>query len=116
MKRRFPPYSRKLSLGRQQPNHVFVLTGPGAFDHAARLYKLGQCQPAIPSPENITPSLYEWPVCGMDVTVKDFGASIEHAETLCYELLAAGANLVVYVDSADGQISVHRPKDTQNVA
>ena len=52
----------------------------------------------------------------MDVTVKDYGASPEHAESLCYELLLAGANLVVYVDTASDIISIHRPGEVPNAA
>ena len=53
---------------------------------------------------------------GMDVTVKDYGASPGHAESLCYELLLAGANLDVYVDAVSDIISIHRPGEVPNAA
>ena len=114
--RKYPPFARKLKPSRWQPNHLFVLTGPGATAQAERLRQLGQSQPALAVPEGATPSSLKWPVCGMDVTVKDYGASTEHAESLCYELLRAGANLIVYVDATSDIISIHRRGEVPNAA
>ena len=115
-KRRYPPFSRMASPSKWQPNHVFVMAGPKSFEQAQSLYRSGQCQPAIPIPENITPSLYKWPVSGMDVTVKNLGTSIDFAETLVYELLKAGARLVVHIDTDSGYVSIHRPEDLTDAA
>jgi hypothetical protein len=115
-KRRYPPFSRLAKTGKWQPNHVFVIAGPNAHELARSLYKSGQCQPAYPIPENITPSLYKWQVDGKDVTVKNLGTSVEFAEALVYELLKAGAKLVVHVESESGHISIHRPEEFFDVA
>ena len=114
--RRYPPFARKVKPGRWQPNHVFIIAGPGAFGYAKSLYDSGQCQPALPCPENISPELYRWPVSGMDVTVKNLGSSDEDTERLVYELLKAGANLVVNADDLTGAITVYRQEGLQNAA
>ncbi len=115
-KRRYPPFSRMACPSKWQPNHVFVIAGTKSFEQAQSLYRSGQCQPAFPIPENITPSLYKWPVNGMDVTVKNLGTSIEFAESLVYELLKAGAVLVVHVDADSGHVSIHRPEELSGAA
>ena len=99
-----------------QNDHIFVLIGPGAFDRARSLYRSGQCQPAIPVPDNASLDLYSWPVTGLDVTVKNFGTSVDYAEDLLYRLLNAGARLVVHVDAKSGHVSIHRPDELQNAA
>lgn len=112
--RRYPPFARMAGPSKWQPNHVFVIAGPKSFEKAQSFYRSGRCQPAIPVPENVTPSLYKWPVKGMDVTVKNLGSSMDFAVALVYELLRAGARLVVHVDAESGQISVHRPEEVPN--
>jgi len=114
--RQYPPFSKTAKPSRWQPTHVFVITGPGAFEYARSLYRSGQCQPAIACPENISPELYRWPVIGMDVTVKNLGSSDSEAEKLVYELLKAGANLVVNADEPSGAIMVFRREGLSNVA
>ena len=114
--RRFPPHARQAKLSKWQPNHVFIITGPGAFDYAKSLNDSGQCQPAIPCPENFSPELYQWPVNGMDVTVKNLGTSDGITESLVYELLKAGAILVVNADHSTGEVSVHRQESLADVA
>ena len=52
----------------------------------------------------------------MDVTVKNFGASVDYAEDLLYRLLKAGARLVVHVDAESGHVSIHRPNELHNAA
>ncbi len=115
-KRQYPPFSRMAKRSKWQPNHVFVIAGPKAFEQARSLYESDQCQPAFPIPENVTPSLYKWPVNGMDVTVRNLGTSIEFAESLVYELLKAGALLVVHVDADSGHVSIHRPEELSGAA
>ena len=115
-KRRYPPFSRMAKRSKWQPNHVFVIAGPKSFEQARSFYESGQYQPAIPVPENVTPSLYKWPVNRMEVTVKNLGTSIEFAEVLIYELLKAGALLVVHVDADSGHVSIHRPEELSGAA
>ena len=115
-KRRYPPFSRKVKPSKWQPNHVFVITGPGAYEYARSLYKSGHCQPAIPCPEHFSPELYRWPVSGMDVTVKNLGSTDEFTETLIYELLKAGAIFVVNADHSTGEVSVYRQEGLQDAA
>ena len=115
-KRKYAPFSRKVRSSKFQPNHVFVIAGPGSFDYAKSLYQRDRYQPAIPCPENISPELYKWPVSGMDVTVKNLGTSDSFAEELVYELLRAGAKLVVHVDSKKGYASVHRAEEVTDAA
>ena len=114
-KRRYPPYSRIAKPNKWQPNHAFVIAGPGAHDLARSLYEKNECQPALPIPENITPCLYKWPVSGMDVTVRNLGTSVDFAESLVYELLKAGAKLVAHVDAVTGHVSIHRSEELTNV-
>jgi len=114
-RRRYPPYARLAKRSFCQPDHVFVIAGPGSFEEAQSLYICGQCQPALPIPDNVTPSLYRWPVMDMDVTVRNLGTSIDFALDLVHELLKAGARLVVHVDADSGHISVHRPKEVSDV-
>jgi hypothetical protein len=102
--------------GRWQANHVFVLIGPAAFDHAKSLYDKGQCQPAIPCPEQYSPELYKWPVYDRDVTVVNLGASDDLAEDMVYELLKAGAKIVAHVDHSSGAVSIHRSEELPNAA
>ncbi len=52
----------------------------------------------------------------MDVTVRNLGTSIEFAESLVYELLKAGAVLVVHVDADSGHVSIHRPEELSGAA
>ena len=115
-KRQYPPFARKVKPSKWQPNHVFVISGPGAHEYARSLYKSGQCQPAIPCPEHFSPELYEWPVNGMDVTVKNLGSTVEFTESLIYELLKAGANLVVNADDLTGAITVYRREGLSDAA
>ncbi len=115
-KRHYPPFSRLAKLNKWQPNHLFVITGPGAFEYAKSLYQSNQCQPVLPCPENISPELYQWPVIGLDVTIKNLGSSESDTETLIYELLKAGANLVVNVDSITGAVTVYRPEGLPDAA
>lgn len=115
-KRQYPPFSMMAKRSKWQSDHVFVITGPGAFDFAQSLYKSGQNQPAIPCPENISPELYRWPVNGMDVTVKNLGSSDSDTEKLIYELLRANANLVVNVDSSIGAVTVYRREGLSDAA
>ncbi len=112
----YPPYSRRPRSGPWQPCHVFVITGPRSFEYARTLYESGQCQPAIPCPEHFSPELYQWPVYGMDVTVKNLGSSDRDTEELIYELLKAGANLVVNANDSTGAITVYRREGLSNVA
>jgi hypothetical protein len=99
-----------------QPNHVFIITGLGAFDYAKSLYDSGRYQPALPCPENISPELYRWPVSGMDVTIKNLGSTDEFTESLIYELLKAGAILVVNANHATGEVTVYRQEGLQDAA
>ena len=115
-KRKYPPFSRKARQSKWQPDHVFVIAGPGAFDYARSLYRRNRYQPTIPCPENISPELYKWPVNGMDVTIKNLGTSIDFAEELVYELLRAGAKLVVHIDTESSHISVHRDEEVTDAA
>ena len=115
-KRRYPPYARKAKLNTWQPNHVFVIAGPTSFSYARELYESGQCQPALPIPGNLSPELYHWPVRGLDVTVKNLGTSDSFAESLIYELLKAGAKLVVHVGACSGHITIHRPEEYSDAA
>lgn len=103
-RRRYPPFARMPRSGQWQCDHVFVLVGLGAYDRAQRLYNIGQCLPAISIPESVDPSLYKWPVRGMDVTVKNYGTTTEFAECLIFELLMAGAKLVVHVTVEAGAL------------
>jgi len=115
-KRQYPPFARKVKLSKWQRNHVFVITGPGSYENARSLYKSGQCQPAIPCPEHISPELYQWPVHGMDVTVKNLGSTDELTESLISELLKAGATLVVNANPSTGQVNVYRPEELSDAA
>ncbi len=114
--RQYPPFSKKVGLSKWQPNHVFVITGPGAYEYARVLHKSGRCQPAVPCPEHFSPELYQWPVNGMDVTVKNLGTTDEFAESMAYELLKAGANLVVNADDSTGAITIFRQESLPDVA
>ena len=116
MKRRYPPFSKTPRSGPWQVDHVFVLIGPGAYDTAASLYRKGQCQPAIAVPNNASPELYRWPVFGSDVTLKNYGKSDSVAEQFIYELLRAGARLVVCIDEITSNITVHRPRGESDAA
>ena len=115
-KRQYPPFSKKVGLNKWQPKHVFVITGPGAYEYARSLYKSDQCQPAIPCPEHFSPELYQWPVKDLDVTVKNLGSPDRDTEELIYELLKAGANLVVNADGPTGAITVYRREGLLDVA
>ncbi len=115
-KRPYPPFAGKMKRSKWQHNHVFVITGPGAYELAQSLYERGQCQPAIPCPEHFSPELYRWPVSGKDVTVKNLGTTDEFAERLVYELLKAGPNLVVNADDLTGAITIYRREGLSNVA
>ncbi len=113
---RYPPFSKLAKPSKWQSNHLFVIIGPGAFDYARSLFRSGKCQPALPCPENISPELYQWPVKDMDVTVKNLGSSDRDTEELIYELLKAGANLVVNADDSTGAITVYRREGLPDAA
>jgi len=114
--RKYPPYARKVNPSKWQPKHVFVITGPRAFDYAKSLYDSDQYQPALPCPENISPELYRWPMSGMDVTILNLGSTDDFTESLIYELLKTGANLVVNVHHSTGAIIVYRQEGLQDAA
>ena len=114
-KRRYPPFSRMVKPSKWQANHVFIITGPGAFDYAKALYQRNRYQPAIPCPENISPELYKWPVDGMEVTVKNLGTSNTDTEILIHELLKAGATLVANADNLSGAITIYRREGLSDV-
>jgi len=114
--RRYPPLANMVKPSKWGRDHVSIITGPGAFEYARSLYRSNQCQPAIPCPENVSPELYQWPVKGMDITVKNLGSSDADTEKLVYELLKAGAILVVNADDSTGAITVYRQEALADVA
>ena len=56
-KRGYLPFARPAKPNKWQQNHVFIISRPDSFSKAQCLYMAGQCQPAIPIPENVTPPL-----------------------------------------------------------
>ena len=111
-----PPFGSQAKPQRYQPNHVFVMTGSGAWDLARKYNDLGY--PALVCPYDESPDEYRWPVMGMDVTVFDFGVAEDRLEALAYTLLKAGADLVVIVADAvgRGEIFVYRREALSNAA
>ena len=110
------PFAHNLKLNKWQPNHVYVICGPGSHERARSLYEKNQCQPAIPVPKNLSPELYPWPVKGKDVTISNLGSPDHYTEDLVFALLTAGASLVVNADQSSGQITVYRREELSNVA
>ena len=104
----YAPLSHKVKLGKWSRNHVFVISGPGALTRAKILHRSGRCQPAIAYSGDRPPDSYQWPVCGLDVTVKDTGTQEETLEQLAHQLLKAGANLVALVHGPSCAVTVYR--------
>ena len=96
-----PPFGSRARPRKNMPNHVFVMTGSGAWDLARKYNDLGY--PALVCPDDKSSDAYRWPVMGMDVTVFDFGVLEDRLEELAHTLLKAGAELVVIVADAVGQ-------------
>ena len=61
-------------------------------------------------------SAYRWPVCGMEVTIRNLAMLDNDTEQLVYELLKAGAILVVNADHSTGEVSVYRQEGLQDAA
>lgn len=114
--RRYPPLAKKVKQGKWQPNHAFVIAGPNAWGQAESLFNSGHCQPAIAYPGDKPANAYRWPVYGMEVTIKNLGTSESDTEQLVFELLKAGAILVVNAEHATGEVSVYRREGLQNAA
>ena len=97
-------------------NHLFVIAGPGAYGYAQSLSSSGQCQPAVPIVEKMSPEQVPWEVSGKDVTIKNLGTTDEFAERLIFALLIANAQLVVHVGHENGHVSVHRAEEMKDAA
>ena len=111
-----PPFGSRAKPQKNMPNHVFVMTGSGAWDLARRYNDLGY--PALVCPDDKSSDAYRWPVMGMDVTVFDFGVLEDRLEELAHTLLKAGAELVVIVADAvgRGEIFAYRREALSNAA
>ena len=116
MTRPLPPFGSRAKPQKNMLNHVFVMSGPGAWDLARKYNDLGY--PALVCPDDESSDAYRWPVMGMDVTVFDFGVPEDRLEALAYTLLKAGAELVVIVADAVGraEIFVYRREALPNAA
>ena len=96
-----PPFGNQAKPQKNMLNHVFVMTGSGAWGMARKYNDLGY--PALVCPDDESSDAYRWPVMDMDVTVFDFGVTEDRLEALAYALLKAGAELVVIVADAFGR-------------
>ena len=111
-----PPFGSRAKPQKNMPNHVFVMTGSGAWSLARRYNDLGY--PALVCPDDRSSDAFRWPVMDMDVTVLDFGVLEDRLEALAHTLLKAGAVLVVIVADAfgSGEIFVYRTEALANAA
>ena len=111
-----PAFGSRAKPQENMPNHVFVMTGSGAWDRARKYNDLGY--PALVFPYDESPDTYRWPVMDMDVTVFDFGVLEDSLEALAHTLLKAGAVLVVIVADAvgSGEIFAYRREALTNAA
>ena len=116
MTKRVSPFATVARPQKYQPNHVFVICGPGSWELARQYNKFNY--PALVCPDNESPDSFKWPVFKMDITVLDYGFSDDQLQALAYSLLKAGALLVAVVADADGrgQVSTYVTEALTNAA
>ena len=116
MNRRYPPFAQQTKFSKWNPNHLFILAGSKSWECTKALNESGHCGAVVCYPEQHAPNSFRWPVSGLDVTVKSTDTSEDTLEELSYELLRAGANLVVVIHGTSADIAVYRQKEIADAA
>ncbi len=105
---RLPPYARQL---RPKENHIWLFTGPSAWEWA-----VNDTRNKLLLPAEHDPARYRWPVAGKDVVILDTGSADAYLRRTAWALLNAGALRVGCIPPTADHYVIFGQKAVRHVA